>query len=527
MNKDRFMKRFKAAEKNKQTNWKTLYREAMELFCPQREAFYNNVDGEKKGRIVYTAAPYTALDKASNNMHASLTPHMKKWVRLKAGRLIPEEQKDEAQKQLEVITDTMFDHIFTSNFDLAVSEFYKDMVIGTAALLVTGTAKNPLMFTSVPLNELYIATGEMGIIDKVFRKYKIEAENIPETWADATIPDELKKIIEEDPDKEIELIEGTIPKKIEVKNAQTGKTETVDGFGYYVCCKKYDGFLVERDLPVNPWIVSRWSIISGEEWGRGPAIIALNDAKTLNQFIKLHMQAMEMVVFPAFTVVDDGVININNIRIGPATMIPVSANDGVFGASIRPLETGGNIQAGQIEIQRLEQSINDQLYTEPLGPIDMPVKTATEIAIRQQELSKRIGSAFGRLQYEFIKPLVNACLHNLDRFGVISMNDFKVDGHTIAVEPISPLAQGQQQEDINNVMRYVEFAVGMFGPQMAMAMMKPQEVLDFIGNNLNIPEDIQLDEADKEKAQGLLAQLSLNQQGGGQGGGGQQAAMPV
>jgi hypothetical protein len=95
----------------KKTNWETLYRDAMELFCPQRENFYHQISGQKKGRQVYTSAPYIALDKASNNMHASLTPHMKKWIQLKPGRLIPEDEKENAFQALQTITNTLFDFV--------------------------------------------------------------------------------------------------------------------------------------------------------------------------------------------------------------------------------------------------------------------------------------------------------------------------------------------------------------------------------------------------------------------------------
>ena len=278
-------------------------------------------------------------------------------------------------------------------------------------------------------------------------------------------------------------------------------------------------------MDVSPWIIARWSIMSGEEWGRGPAIICLNDAKTLNQFIKLHMQSMDLTVHPMYTIVDDGVINISAITIGPGNMIPVSANDGVFGPSIAPLRSGGNFQAGQMEIDRLETSINSQMYTDPLGAVNLPVKTATEISIRQQELSKRIGSAYGRLQYEFIKPLVNACLYQLDRQGIINMNDFKVDGHTISIDAVSPLAQGQAQDDINNVMQYVQFALGTFGPEVGMALMKPDEVMTFMAEQLNIPNNIKFTEQDKQNAMAMLQQAAVAQQAQGVPNGQQQQAV--
>lgn len=509
---EQFRKRFADAEKRKKTNWEQLYREAMELFSPDRENFYNQQSGQKKGRQVYSSAPAIALDKASNNLHASLTPHQKKWVQLKPGRSIPKENIDRATQDLQMITSTLFDYIWASNFDLAISEFYKDLLIGTAVLMVTGTAKNPLIFNAVPLHELYIGTGPMGTIDKFFRKYKIKYSDIEATWDDAQIDAELRKMIAENPDKDVEVIEGTIPKRIKVLNRETNKEEETDGFGYYVCMAKKNSYLVDRDMPVSPWIGSRWSVLSGEEWGRGPAIMCLNDGKTLNQFIKLHMQSMEITVHPMYTIVDDGIINVSNIRLGPGVMIPVSANDGAFGATIAPLQSGGNFQAGAIEVERLENSINDQMYTDAIGSVTLPVKTATEVAIRQEELSKRIGSAYGRLTYELIKPLINACLYQLDRQNLINMNDFRVDGVNIAIDVVSPLAMGQAQDEVNNVMKYVQFAVEAFGPEAGLMLLKPDKTLQFIGSQLNLPSELRITDEEIETAKAQLAQAAQAQQ---------------
>jgi hypothetical protein len=508
MNLNDFKKKFQEAKTIKQVNWETLYRNTMELFCPHRENFYNRQSGEKKGRNVWSSSPYIALEKSANNMHSVMTPHQRRWVNLRAGRLIPDDQKEKANQDLQEITNTLFDHINASNFDLAVSEFYKDLNIGTGAILVNGTEKNPLMFTTIPLHELFILPGEMNTVDTVFRKYKIAHRNIEKTWEDAKIGVDLAEAIKSNPDKEIEVIEGTVPKKVKMFNIKTGREEEIDGYGYYVCIEgSSNGYIVERDMPINPWIVVRWSLFSGDVWGRGPAIICYDDAQTLNEFIKLHMQSMQLNVHKVYTIVDDGVINVQNIKIKPGVFLPVSANDGAFGPTIKSLDSGTNLQASQIEVQRLEASINDQLYTEALGPITLPVKTATEISIRQQELAKRIGSAYGRFQYEFTKQFVNICLYQLDKFNIISMNDFKVDGHNIAIEAVSPLAQSQQQEDINNMTRLIEFAMGVFGPDITMSEIKPAEVLKFIGDGLNVSSGIFMSEEDKLEAMSKMKQL--------------------
>lgn len=490
MKADAFKRRFKSAKSHKQHAWENHLREAMQLFCPNREGFYRHVDGQKKGIDLYTSAPYIAMDKASNNIHSSYTPPQRKFTELKPGINVPKELKQKASADLQTINDTLFSFIFASNFDMAISEFYKDLLIGTAALLIQGTKDTPLYFTCVPLNQLYFLEGANGSVDTVFREYKVALRNIEATWGDATISNDLKTQIEESPDKEVTVIEGTIPKKIMVFDPQLNKDIEVNGFGYYVTIEKHSGYLVERELTYNPWVVARWSTLSGEIWGRGPAIVALNDAKTLNQFIKLHMQGLEITIHPVFTVVDDGIINVQNMRIQPGTTIPVSANDGVFGPSIKQLTSNRDMQSSQIEVARLEQSINDQMYTEPLGRVTLPVKTATEISIRQQELSKRIGSAYGRLNHEFRNPFINACLAVLDANGHINMNKYKVDGRIIDLESVSPLAQMQRQDEIDNLFAAIEFAAGFYGPQAAAAYYPPNKVLPFLNVELNISSDV-------------------------------------
>ena len=514
MNIDSFNSRLKSAEARKQTNWESHYREAMQLFCPNRENFYQTVKGEKKGIQLYTSTPYIALDKSSNNIHSSYTPPQKKFTELKAGRQIPKENREKATEELQAVNDALFSYIFASNFDIAISEFYKDLVIGTAVMLVQGTRDNPLHFTSIPLDQVSFLEGANGIVDTVFRKSKVAYRNIKATWDDAIISKELQATIDKKPDEEVEIIEGTMPQEVTIINRETKKEEKAQGFGYFVKLAKGSSFLVQRELTYNPWIVARWSTMSGEIWGRGPAIVALNDAKTLNQFVKLHMQGLEITVHPVFTVVDDGIINVRNISVKAGVVIPVSANDGVYGPTIKQLTSNIDMNATQIELARLEQSINDQLYTEPLGRVTLPVKTATEISIRHQELAKRIGSAYGRLNHEFRNPFINACLSVLDATGLINMSNFKADGKAIAIESVSPLAQMQSQDEIDNIYRLVEFAVGVYGPQAASAFLPPDKLLPYIGKETNVPVDV-MNSAEAVK-QAMTALMQGMQQGGEQ-----------
>jgi hypothetical protein len=144
----------------------------------------------------------------------------------------------------------------------------------------------------------------------------------------------------------------------------------------------------------------------------------------------------------------------------------------------------------QIIINDLRQAINEMMFAEPLGPVDLPVKTATEVSLRQQELSKRIGSAFGKLQYELITPLINRVLDLLDEQGLIDLGPFRVDGNTIAIQHISPLALAQNEEEFSNMLRYAETLTNLFGPQIAIGLLNPDVFSRTAAEKLNVPQEV-------------------------------------
>ena len=514
---DEISKRFGIAQKRK-TNWCVTYKEALSYAAPQRENFDNSESGVRKDNTdrVFDSTAQSALIKFASNLQSSLVPPMKKWVNLVAGQQIEDEQKEEANKQLSNIRESVFSAIHNSNFDTQVSESFLDLGIGSGALLVLkGDAKVPLRFISVPLDQLFLEEGAKGIVDTAFRKHSIVGRNIKATWADATISADLQRIIEDKPEGHISFVEATLKAKIKKKIVVGDKVELVEveGYKYVVLAEKNKEVIVEREQESSPWIIFRWNVLPGEVYGRGPVLSALADIKTLNKTKELILKNASLAVSGAFTAVDDGIINIENIQIAPGAIIPVMSNPGAInGPTLAPLPTGSNFNVAQLVIADLKRSINDMMFIDPLGPLDLPVKTATEISLRQQELSKRIGSAFGRLQYELISPLIDRILFVLEEMGIVELEGFKVDGRIIAIEHISPLAMAQDQEELTSMLRYAETLAGIFGPQSVLGLIKPDKFARKTAELLNIPQDIVPTEEEFKVMKDQLAQMAAQEQ---------------
>jgi hypothetical protein len=502
---EKIKKRFDNASSRK-TNWDILYRNTLEYVSPERELFTKKTDGstKKDNTKVVDSTAIIALSKFISNLQSSLVPPMKRWTRLVPGDSIPEEMLDTVKGNLDKISDIMFASIANSNFDTQIAETFSDLAIGTGAMLcIKGDSENtPLRFVSVPLHELYLEEGPYGTINTVFRKHEVELKNVKEMWSDAKLEADIEKRITDNPNTKEPFIECTYPHEIKVERQEPDENgnvrrveKTVDGFIYVVFHEPTKAIIVERQQESSPWIVFRWSVAPGEIYGRGPAIFALPDIKSINKTKELILKRASIDAAGMWMVKEDGVMNLENIQMGPHAMIPVMENPGGMGSpSIAPLPIPGGMDISQMVIKDLRTSINEIMFADPLGPIDLPVKTATEVSYRQQELAKRIGSAFGRLQYELITPLINRILFVLNEWKLLpTLGDkITIDGVLVGIKHESPLAAAQDQESIMSIQQYMQFLSNTFGPQIAIGLVQPDKMVQYMAKFLNIPADIQL-----------------------------------
>jgi hypothetical protein len=150
----------------------------------------------------------------------------------------------------------------------------------------------------------------------------------------------------------------------------------------------------------------------------------------------------------------------------------VSSNGGSNRApTLQALTSGARFDVGDMVLSDLRQSISNIMFANPLGPVDQPVKTATEIEYRQKQYADEVGAPFGRLETELIKPLVQTGLIILDGLGKIDISDFRVNEEQIAVDFASPLSITQNTEDVNKLIKFMEVINGIFGPQVAAMIM--------------------------------------------------------
>lgn len=494
---EEILKRSEKAHARK-LQWRSIYQDCYEFALPQRNlydgSFEGNVGGSKKMTRVFDSTAIHATQRFANRLQSGLFPPYGRWMRLEPGSDIPVQRRIEAQMALDIYCEKFFSVIRQSNFDLAMGEFLLDISVGTAAMMVQpGTKDMPIRFTPVPEYLMAFEEGADGVPDNVFRKIKLKAEAISQTWRDADLNANLQRLVDEKPTEEVELVEATVYDPRE------------DAWNYSVIYQKDKAKVVDRDIKFSPWIISRYMKLAGEAYGRGPLVSALPDIKTLNKTVELLLKNASLAIAGVYTAADDGILNPQTVRIVPGAIIPVARNGGPQGESLKALPRAGDFNVTQLVLNDLRMNVKKMLLDDSLPPDNMSARSATEIAERMKELATNLGSAFGRLITETMVPIVAKTMQIMDEEGLIDL-PLKINGLEVKVVPISPIAQAQGMGEIEKTLQWFQISQSL-GPEAAVSA-KPEAISDFIADSLGIPAAVR---ATPEERQQKLQQMQQQQ----------------
>lgn len=466
------LQKFEKSKGHKHT-WDDKYREIFDLVMPDRDNFYETSPADDKRIGLYTSTGEQSADRFVNRIQSLLTPIGANWIGLEAAT--QSENAEETNTELDKISEIANTFKDASNFDAIISEFYYDLVAGTACLLVLdGGERNPLNFKPIPINEFSIEEGVDGEVANVYREFSIRRELLQYQWVE--LENSEFKSSEHDLDPMIELVECTY------KDYETGK------FEYRVIDKKENRFLVQRQYNTNPFIVLRWSKCAGEIYGRGLGWKVKHDLKTLNLATDYALKSVQFSV-PTFLAQQDATIDYDDFLLEPGAINPVpsTANNN---PSIVPLQMPLNADIQQFNIDTLKMEVKKTMLDNTLPPEAGPPKTATEIASRMQELNIDITSVFGRLISDFQRPVVKRIIDILQKYGYIS-EDFdigNIDGFGFKIKINTPLAKQQTQGEVQAIIGAVS-AMAQLDPtgQIIGQTLKLDELLSYTMDQMGVP----------------------------------------
>jgi len=494
-----YIQRYQKA-KSFREQWVPLFEECYEYALPQRESFYSETPGERRDDKIFDETAVVGVQEFASRLQSGIVPNFARWADLMSGSEVPKDQREEIDNQLDDVTDYVFEVLQNSNFSQEVHESFMDLAVGTGILCVEeGDAINPINFSAIPLPHVVLDTGPDDKIDHVYReRKKVKYDQLNELYPNATFdPKVMAQMGKEAETTVLELVCKNYSKKNE------------DSYYHYAVCMNTETVLYYKEisgLGANPFICFRWSKCAGEIYGRGPLINALSAIKTTNLTIELILENAQMAISGVYQIDDDGVINPDTIQLVPGSIIPKAMGS----AGLQPIQAAGSFDVAQLVLSDMRLNIKRALYNDMLGNPDRTPATATEVAERMADLSRRMGSAFGRLQAELVQPLLQRVIYILKKQGRIEVPS--INGREVKIRSVSPLAQAQANQDISSIARFLELVGGVFGPEMLQLLIDGEQTAAHLAKKFGVPESLIRDENQRKQIAAMAQQMAEQQQ---------------
>lgn len=389
--------------------WETHWNEIADLVIPELRGTFRptdvNTPGEIKTHKQLDATPFIALDQFGAIMDSLLTPRTTKWHKLAP-------MNDELKKDREVALylDTTNDILFRfryqghGNFASQNQMVYQMLgSMGTGCLFIDELTSGPgIRYKSIPIGQIYIRENHQGIIDTVFRYFRLTARQALIQFKDkGSLPEEIVKDAEgAKPDKEYEFLHRVKPRH----DFDPGRLDVLGKpwESVYVAIKTKKAIQV-GGYSSMPYIVTRYRQTIGETYGRSPAMLALPAIKTLMAQKKVLLKQGHRVVDPVLLAHDDGIVD--EISLRPGTIVHGGVN--AKGQRLVHELPVGRVDLGK-EMMDDERAVINSAFLVHLFQIlaETPRMTATEVIERMREKGILLAPTVGRQQSEYLGSVI-------------------------------------------------------------------------------------------------------------------------
>lgn len=450
--------------------WNNVWQQCIDYVLPRRQLTDTAAIGQMIGTKIFDSTAPWALEQLASGLHSFLTSPTQRWMRLR----LPDElsntdlaDSEEVNVWLQDTTEQIYS-IFNSQktkFNSQAHELYLDIgALGTSVMYVEETFKDvPMRFCTYNLGECVVGENQWGVVDTLYRKFKLERRQAVAKWGDKLPKSFLEKAVKEPYVKE-EFLHAVMPRE-DYDPKMPGPINMPFGSFYIYPSEKI--VLAESGYEEFPFMVPRWSKITGEIYGRSPAMTAMPDILMTNAMAKTVIQAAQKVVDPPLQLPDEGFLL-------PIKTSPGSLNFFNSGMDpnyrITPIDTHGRVDIGLDLIESRRSHIVRAFYVDWMQLQEGPQMTATEVMQRTEEKMRLMAPAIARLQSEFLDPLIERVFAILQRKGLLRPPPDSIRGINLKVEYVSPVAKAQRMTQVTALQRLMETT-------LPLAQVKP-EILD-------------------------------------------------
>lgn len=448
----------------------TRLEELARYIYPDRTGFTTRPSAQDEARQdIWDGTPEDAAQMLGAALGGLLTNPSSNWFALEiAGENEPDE---EAGEWLTQVTRRMLAEYANprTGFQNEVNAFYLDLpVFGWAVFWAEHIDGEGLIFRALSPAQCAVAENAAGKIDTLVRRYELTATQMVEEFGEK-VSESVRSAREGGKDTLFPVTHLVIPRESlppslaeQVDRAEDSgsEAETGDAVGTDVhpIVSIYFETNTKKLLSLGgyfelPFQVPRWSKRSGEVYGRGPGHAALPDIRVLNAVACSQLTAAEKQADPPLLIPDDGVLGKINTHSGGITYYTPGHGD-----RIQPLPVAASLEVMELIIDKRQEAIRRAFLNDRIQMAGGPQMTATEVVARERKQMLVLGPVLGRLQAEFLGPLVERTFFLLYRAGELPEVPESLRGQETRARYVSPIARAQKQGEADSFSGALAFA---------------------------------------------------------------------
>jgi len=437
--------------------------------------------GQKKTELQFDATAGLACLRFAAVMESLSTPQNGRWHFLS-----PADKGLKRNRRVREFFDDLTDRLFSyryrpvANFVGNSQQVYQSLgAYGNGSLFIDAPDQvRGLRYRNVHLGETYYVENHAGVIDTLYRVYWLTARQAVQAFPNA--PDAIKAAANEpnQSERKFQFVHCVYPREDYVPGMLSPQGKP---FASLYFCKEPLAFLDEGGYNEFPFAITRYTQASGEVYGRGPAQWVLPSIKLLNEEKKTNLKQGHRAADPVLLAYDDGTLDGFTMRPGYLNKGGISKD----GKKLIDTLPTGNFAINE-KMMDMERAIINDAFLISLFQIlvENPQMTATEVLERAREKGMLLAPTAGRMQAEFLGPLIQRELELLSAQGLLPRMPpiLEQAGGEYTIEYDSPMSRMQRAESASGFTRTLQIAAEYA------KMTQDMDVLDHFDFDAAMPE---------------------------------------
>lgn len=416
---------------------------------------------------------------------------------------------DEVKRWLSDAAKTCLNRMQTSNYNMMAYESLLYYCVLNTAVMYTEYSDGRLVYQAFPITQCSIAESKDGIVDTLFRGFKMTAQQAYDKWGDNC----SEKVLNDynDPSKrftEHDFFHAVFPRHD--RDIESKHKSEMPFCSYYV---DVDSKEIVEDGGYNsfPYAVPRFTRTSTTPYGRGPSFSCLTIAREIDRLSADIVDGIELklnppIFLPAGTVQSEvdlapGAVNFYNAQQGNIVFYQVNID----------------VDKAEQRVAGLKRDMDSMFYVDLfLSNVDMKNMTATEVQARQGEKAQKINPVSNRLGDEFFSPSISRTLELLVTNQEIPAPPEVLAGEEFKVQYATRLTTMMKSIEVDSAMRSVAQASQLYlakgeTPELGYSINIDKLVKDLLDAN-NVNNDVIYSERETEEMQEEAADQQAQQQ---------------